>query len=522
MFHFNYEAMKKLLQFLIMILCLSNNVWAQEVNGKIMSTHHNLTVVKVWGSHAERGYAAGYLLADKFADAYENYISLAFGEYLPLAKMLIQHPYFFTIDAEYLAEAEAFIQGVHAAGYGHQLDMGDVLVGNCFLDLKGVFAGMQEEVQTGCSSLMSWGEATRKTDLNGKSIITRQLDWDIVPVLIRNQVMVIHIPAEMDEQPWLLIGFAGQISVMSGINQSGLAIMHQSMNDYETPARLFRAYEPATFAMRRAIERKDLNGDGVNSVMDIKAALMVNPFGFANNYIITGLAPSTAGSDEHIAIVAEVANSEPYYSIRHNTYPDQIPGQNLYAANARISFQDVLGFCDRYNNVVEQLGDGTRISSRRAWDIMKYHSVLPTRNLQFIQFIPELFSLKVGVHQMDGTIASHAHVLRFNTKHLFTLPHNLKEGVAAENPLMTHQEKLLVYPNPAIDIMQVSFPLNRSGLVTTFIYNILGEVVYQHSHMGQESIIHSVIDVSGLQQGTYFLRIHCPGEVFTKKINVMK
>jgi hypothetical protein len=191
---------KRLLSILILSLCLANGIVAQGVNGKILSDRHNLTVLRVWGTHEERGYAAGYLLAGQFSDAYENYISWAFGPYLPLAKMLITDPAHFYIDPEYILEAQAFIQGVHAAGYGLELDYADVLVGNCFLDLAGLMAGLQS-MQTGCSSLMSWGNATKRTDLNGKSVITRHLDWDIVPVLLRNQVMVVHIPSENDEQP---------------------------------------------------------------------------------------------------------------------------------------------------------------------------------------------------------------------------------------------------------------------------------------------------------------------------------
>lgn len=514
--------MKKILSFLILSMCLANCIVAQEVNGKILSTHNNLTVVRVWGTHQERGFAAGYLLADKFTDAYENYIAWAFGPYLPIAKMLILDPSHFYIDAEYLEEAEAFIQGVHAAGFGANLDFADVLVGNCFLDIQGVLAGLAS-MQTGCSSLMSWGDATRQTDLNGKSVITRHLDWDIVPVLLRNQVMVIHIPSESNEQPWLLIGFAGQISVMSGINQSGLAIMHQSMNDVVTPGAPFRAYEPITFSMRRAIERIDLNQDGVSNVLDIKAALTVNPYGFANNYIITGLAPASGNSDENIAIVAEVANMAPYYSIRHNNYPDNIPGQNLYAANACISRNDALNFCDRYNNIVQHMGNGMKMSSKKCWDLMKTYSVLPARNLQFIQFIPEKHSLKLGVHQMDGTIASQAPILRFNTIAIFKLPQNLKDEIVEDSEFFTLEhhtlsEHLRVYPNPARDYVRVSFEVPTSENVTANVYNILGSLVYTRLFSCNEGTCALDIDTSGWPEGHYLIQVCSTEKVMTHKV----
>jgi hypothetical protein len=514
---------KRLLSILILSLCLANGIVAQGVNGKILSDRHNLTVLRVWGTHEERGYAAGYLLAGQFSDAYENYISWAFGPYLPLAKMLITDPAHFYIDPEYILEAQAFIQGVHAAGYGLELDYADVLVGNCFLDLAGLMAGLQS-MQTGCSSLMSWGNATKRTDLNGKSVITRHLDWDIVPVLLRNQVMVVHIPSENDEQPWLLIGFAGQISVMSGVNQSGLAIMHQSMNDLVTPAYPFRAYEPITFSMRRALERVDLNGDGFSNVKDIQAALTANPLGFANNYIITGIAPATAGAYENIAMVAEVANTHPYYSIRNNSYPDNIPGQNLYAANACISRNDALNYCERYTSVVDQMGDGTKMSSKRAWDLMKNHSVLPERNLQFIQFVPELHSLQLGVHQMDGTIASQAHILRFNTIPLFKLPQGLyQDGDEMAQPFTmnytsTEPVALEVYPNPARNILQVNYPIETPGNVSATILNLTGAQVYQKNFECTEGVFQFELDLSGLKPGTYFLTLRGPDGVVTSKI----
>jgi hypothetical protein len=157
-------------------------------------------------------------------------------------------------------------------------------------------------------------------------------------------------------------------------------------------------------------------------------------------------------------MVAEVANTHPYYSIRNNSYPDNIPGQNLYAANACISRNDALNYCERYTSVVDQMGDGTRMSSKRAWDLMKNHSVLPERNLQFIQFVPELHSLQLGVHQMDGTIASQAHILRFNTIPLFKLPQGLyQDGDEMAQPFTmnytsTEPVALEVYPNPARNI----------------------------------------------------------------------
>ncbi len=83
----------------------------------------------------------------------------------------------------------------------------------------------------GCSSLISWGDATIGTDLDGKSVISRQLDWGVNSDLVNNQIICIHLPSEIDEQNWIGIGFAGMFSVLSGFNQD-VGVFQHMMNDY--------------------------------------------------------------------------------------------------------------------------------------------------------------------------------------------------------------------------------------------------------------------------------------------------
>ncbi|MFC2131996.1 hypothetical protein ACFLSQ_11220 [Bacteroidota bacterium] len=62
--------------FLLLVLLFysfGNNSLAGEVNGDTSSVNDN-KVIKVWGTHYERGYAYGYLLADEVIDILENYL----------------------------------------------------------------------------------------------------------------------------------------------------------------------------------------------------------------------------------------------------------------------------------------------------------------------------------------------------------------------------------------------------------------------------------------------------------------
>ena len=156
---------------------------------------------------------------------------------------------------------------------------------------------------------------------------------------------------------------------------------------------------------------------------------------------------------------------------------------------------------------------------------MKNYSVLPARNLQFIQYIPEKHSLKLGVHQMDGTIASQAPIIRYNTLHLFTLPQNLKDE-KAEEPFFLEFEPITdqfrVFPNPARDYLKVSFEVSAAEEVSTNIYNLLGALVSSQRFLCTEGVYTREIDISDLQQGTYLLQVSSSDRIITRKITLVK
>lgn len=71
-----------------------------------------------------------------------------------------------------------------------------------------------------------------------------------------------------------------------------------------------------------------------------------------------------------------------------------------------------------------------------------------------------------------------------------------------------------IYPNPAKNILNISAPaaINRVEMV-----NILGQKVYENATIGSEN---TTINVSDLQNGTYFVRIFCGNKIMTKKLIV--
>ncbi len=194
-------SLKRLLirSFLLVIISTIYLHSFSQANGKIISKKNNLMVVKVWGTHQERGFAQGYLLGDKITDVFRNYVQPQLSKAYPITRNLVKTEKQFYYDYKYMIEAKAVILGMNKANTNAlNLDYIDILLANSMLDLSNIMSGQNH---THCSSLMSWGDATKDTDLEGKSIISRHLDWKLYPSLLRNQIMIIHIPSEVDEQP---------------------------------------------------------------------------------------------------------------------------------------------------------------------------------------------------------------------------------------------------------------------------------------------------------------------------------
>jgi hypothetical protein len=390
--------MKKLLLF-ICILIYSSLVQGQQsskevVNGEILGDTNNVTIVKLWGTSHERFYAQGYLLADGIYESVSEAVVHLGAAYQTARNMMIDGQTF-AIDSLYQSDAKRVIAGMADAGFDTTfIDYIDILVANSVFDVGNYFG---KSFMMNCSALMSWGEATEGTDINGSSVITRHFDGaDYLEGLIDNAVIIIHDPAEANLQPWLMVGYAGQITpTAAGINQHGVAVVHNIMNGGN--AMYNKAYEPHQFAMRKAIETFDYNGDGYNNTEDIRAAVNSNLQGYAVGFIINGIARFDPDSDSLTATITEIAPQPEVITFRTNSYDDLIPGDNIYAANNPIARNNAHSYCTRYYNVVNHIGDGTGIGTAESWALMKNYSHQSIWSYMFLQYIPGWDVLNLSV-----------------------------------------------------------------------------------------------------------------------------
>ena len=499
--------MKKLIIILLFLFSIQNLSNAQQVNGIILSDSGNLKVVKVWGTHYQRGFAYGYLCKNDIMSVWNNFVIPGFGTYLLMAKAIIGNENYFHIDSVYMVEAKAILDGLGAAGVDTAgLSYMDLFVVNFLTDLQGFMPkGLPSQ---NCSSLLDWGDATLGTDLNGKSVITHHLDADQTDTaLLNNQVLVIHIPSEANEQPWLLTGTAGQFVASQALNKSGLCVFLNTVNGFS--AELNKHYEPVTLTIRKSVERKDFNSDGATNVNDVLDALNVNTNGYASGFIVCAIAPSTLITDSLIATVAELTPQVPYITKRNISFPDSVKGDNLYAANAMIARNAAYDFCSRYNAVSNEINsnfNGQNIGSLDNWNIMASKS-MQSSNLQAIQIIPEDKVFRISVSDTSH-LACQKTPMVFDLDVFFSEP---PSGI--NNRDVVNNLKVLTYPNPFQNNFTIELPDNDKKVYFE-IFDMQGRIKFSSSLVSKANI-----SLTDYNSGIYFIKIYLNQTVIVKKIS---
>jgi hypothetical protein len=300
-----------------------------------------------------------------------------------------------------VTEAKSMVEGMNQVqANSFNLDYLDLLIINSLFDLSGIKC-LSRTKSFACSSFMSWGEATKGTDLNGESVISRHFDWWNPDVILHNQVILIHIPSEPDEQPWLSIGIAGQIGVTSAMNKSGVSVFLHTAPFTGLKGKNHE-YEPIMFTLRKGIETKDFNNDHQDDIIDIREVISSNKNGFSRPCIVSALATAKEKTNERIAMVAELVPYYPYMVVRGNEYPDEMPGDNLYTANSLLKTKNRKTHGTRNKDMISAIGDGGKIGTEKNWELMRDHSRFKVpfnieSNIQFMQYIPGLNILKLSV-----------------------------------------------------------------------------------------------------------------------------
>ena len=446
----------------------------------------------------ENGFNYGLFFGEQIKNMFENYvITKTFGGAYGynLARDIFDQK--FTVDEKYIEISQGMILGITAAGVSlysptlnDTINYKDVLIANSIPDFTAFFKSWNNK-GPGCSELASWGDATLgDPNLNGSTVICRQLDWDNDPLLIENALMIIWEKSSPDRQRITTFGFTGMIGALSGYNESGVVTFQNMGNYYEVPSG--NSFYPVNLAQRNGLEAIDYNDDGVCSPRDVTDA--VREHNVASTYIITTAGPQAF---EPPVEILEIHNSLGD-TIRTTAQNPDYFGDNLIATN---HFRLLMppSYCYRYKRISDSLTVSNQVSLERNWNIMKTAGV-PV-NLQTIQYVPDQHILRFSF-AVTGTPAYLLQPSEIFTDTLY-LPVGLRNWTKNEK-----NTQISVYPNPANRKTTILLNFKEPGTFNCFVTDVTGNIVFDFGKLTADNEkINLTWNTKNISNGIYFFNL---------------
>ncbi len=489
--------MKKAIIFIV-LSCLACCLFAQ-VNGSLQQLGDK-KILYVWGDHFQRGKAQGYFLAPQIMDVFNTLFWTMFcfssqSYYSYITTFYSDH---FAPAPELVAELNGMLSGMEQAGISlyHQglnrdLGIDDLLLLNAMYDLVEVQENLPapRNLQLGCASLSSWGSATAADSLlAGSAVITRFLDISQNSALIAAPLLVVHLPAEADEQNWLNITIPGFVGALTAINSSGVyASMNTATDSY--PVNPVLTIDPILFDLRRGVEKADYDENGVASPMDVFASLSAG--NHLSEFIVHTLQETPSGT--YSSVIETKYGNTVYRTVGQFS---GLPGDNLAATN---HFRRLASpaCCNRYYQIQDSLYANPQVSAKRQWNLMSGAAGLET-NLSAVQYTPST-GLLLWAAATSSQPAYSQPALALSLSDLLSYPVSNDDEVNV--PLLP---QISLFPNPLgrTDDLTVKSSNHPSEIR---IYNLKGQLVYQHSNPGRADAVQLQLSRLHLAAGVYLV-----------------
>lgn len=212
-----------LLANVVLTSVLISPVSGETVNGEILqqeldASRNGYTVMKVWGTYYEMGFAQGYLLADDIEStigSLKNAVGSSVYNYL---KPQMQST---VIPSDVVDEVNGIVAGVKAARASSTVDFGDLIILNTYSDWG---------VSPNCRSHSAWGSyvtapvktlSTRRTDYQASEIGSL---FDSI-----NIVVLAYQPSEIGKIRWTNLTMPGLVTAATAVNEYGTIVsLHNS------------------------------------------------------------------------------------------------------------------------------------------------------------------------------------------------------------------------------------------------------------------------------------------------------
>jgi acyl-CoA:6-aminopenicillanic acid acyl transferase len=351
---------------------------SRPINGELRELQ-GITILRVWGTPREQGYAQGYLLASQGVKLLDSYLRGLGGPdaikaYEITSFMVMQR---MKIPPAFREELEGIIEGskdrlgaeLKVPSLGRALEYRDLLAINCIPDTA----------RMGCSSFAAWGPLTK----DGHTLVGRNLDWVHYPALDGQQVVVVRIPPAGDKTlPWVSVTWPCFIGCLTGMNAEGVTV---SIHDAEAPTATDPSHlAPRAMALREALEQ----AHAATALDDVARVLKSRTTAVGNNVPVAfpfdGKHPSAGVFEYDGDLERDGGVTLRMCEAKTGPYAGMLTCTNHYLQR-RPSVS-----CDRYEKIDHRLHEAAagnhKIGLPEAWEILKsaqftgrvltYHSVV--------------------------------------------------------------------------------------------------------------------------------------------------
>ncbi len=247
------------------------------------AVNEGYTVMQVWGTDYEMGYAQGFYSAQEIVGGVEDLKALIGLTMYSVVKAAIAATVWKPAAMD--VELQGMLAGIKAVLPAVGLDVNDIKVLNTYGDWA-----------YACRSHSTWGSFVQGST---KTLSTRRLDFGAPVDLAHHHVLIARIPADGSTK-WINLALPGYVVVATGVNEYGTLA---SLHDYQSQA-VVGAFMPRTVATRWALTM--IQGLPLDQHLDtVFNALSSQPITtgtFINSYVPEGLGgviPCTGGQACH-------------------------------------------------------------------------------------------------------------------------------------------------------------------------------------------------------------------------------
>ncbi len=352
-----------------------------------LTEFEGISILRIWGTPREQGYAHGYLIGEEIVTMLENFVK---GGVMGLdadkwENEVIPAIGIFDIEERFVEELQGMLAGIEAK-MGGEVNIPSLGRGLKYDDLAAInvgpdFYGMM------CSSFAAWGTMT----MDGNTIAGRNFDWNEIPGVFEKQFLIVYVsPAESQRLDFVTINWPGIIGCSTAMNSEGVTLNINNTNGY--PPTQSSGFHPRILIYREAIE----SAHAESALNDVKEVLLGRITSTPQNLMITmphsGTDPSSVvfEYDGNLLIDGGVSVRE----------PDATDLFQICTNHCRVRKPPIA--CQRYSFLYTELGGiaadsgETYLSKKKAWELLDAVALSNPTHHRVI-FEPNLKIMHVGL-----------------------------------------------------------------------------------------------------------------------------